>query len=161
MKKINRRKFLNDVCPAIAISMVGASFLESCSKGGDDENFDISVDTDSGSESSGYTVEDNVVEIDLNHPAFASLNSDQWMNFSAQQILILKISESSYRAFTNSCPHQGVRNAWSYDQSESRFVCSRHGNSYPSDCTTLGTNGYVLECYNTILAGQKLQITKP
>ena len=54
MKKINRRKFLNDVCPTIAISMLGASFLESCSKGGDDENLDISEDTDSGSESSGY-----------------------------------------------------------------------------------------------------------
>ena len=32
MNKIDRRKFLNNVCPAIAISIVGASFLESCSK---------------------------------------------------------------------------------------------------------------------------------
>lgn len=161
MDKINRRKFLNNVCPAIAISLVGASFLESCSKGDEDNNLYVSPDTDAGSESSGYTVEANIVEIDLNHPAFASLNSDQWINFAAQQILILKISDSSYRAFTNRCPHQGVRNAWSYDQSESRFICSRHGNSYPSDCTSSGTTGNILECYNTVVTGQKLQITKP
>ena len=160
MKKIDRRRFLNDACPAIAISMISSGFLESCSKGGDDENISASLNTDQANESLGYIVKDNVVEIDLNHPAFAELNSERWMNFAAQQVLLLKISESSYRAFTNSCPHQGVRNSWSYNQSENRFVCSRHGNSYPSDCTSSGTTGNILECYTTSVTGQKLQITK-
>jgi nitrite reductase/ring-hydroxylating ferredoxin subunit len=157
MKKINRRKFLSNVCPAVAMSLVGVSFLESCSK---DSDGDDSVYGSNTSGSSGFTVEGNNVEIELNHPSFAELNSKGWMNFTAQQILILKISDSSYRAFTNSCPHQGVRNSWSYDESDSRFVCGRHGNSYPSDCTSSGTTGNILECYNTVLAGQKLQITK-
>ncbi|MBL30122.1 MAG: hypothetical protein CMC81_02595 [Flavobacteriaceae bacterium] len=161
MKKIDRRSFLNDVCPAIAISMIGATFLESCSKGSDDEGINVSLNTDPANESLGFAVKDNVVEVDINHPAFAKLNSDRWMNITAQQMFLLKISESSYRAFTNSCPHQGVRNSWSYNQSENRFVCSRHGNSYPSDCTSSGTTGNVLECYTTSVTAQKLQITKP
>ena len=157
MNKIDRRKFLNNVCPAIAISIVGASFLESCSK---DDAVDNNVISNPDSGSSGYTVENNLIEVELNHPSFSELNSKGWMNFSAQQILILKISDSSYRAFTNSCPHQGVRNSWSYNESESRFVCGRHGNSYPSDCSSSGTTGNILECYNSVLSGQKLQITK-
>ena len=82
------------------------------------------------------------------------------MNFTQQNMLLLKLSDTSYRAFTNSCPHAGSRNAWSYNNNQERFVCSSHSNSYPSDCTTPGTTDDVLECYETNLMGSTLSVTK-
>jgi nitrite reductase/ring-hydroxylating ferredoxin subunit len=82
------------------------------------------------------------------------------MNFTAQNMLLLKIDASTYRSFTNACPHQGVRTQWSYNTSADKFVCGQHNNSYPSDCTTNGSVGGVLKCYTTSLKDGVLSVTK-
>ena len=66
----------------------------------------------------------------------------------------------TYRAFTNSCPHQGQRNNWSYNTSQDRFVCSAHGNSYPTDCETNGTAGGALSCYTATYNNGVLTVVK-
>ena len=154
--KNKRRDFLKKVCPSVALAFFGVTMLEACSSGSEE---DSSSNGDGNGTNSGYTVSGNTVVIDLSNAAFNSLNSNGWMNFTAQNMLLLKIDASTYRAFTNSCPHQGVRNAWSYNTSEDKFKCSSHGNSYPSDCTTDGTEGGVLKCFTASYASNKLTVT--
>ena len=154
MKKNKRREFLNKACPNVAMAILGVSFLEACSKDSDEEVIPI-PDTDGG-----YKINGNNIEIDLTHPNFSKLDSAGWMNFTEQRTLLLK-SGSAYFAFNNFCPHQGARDAWSYNSSESKFICGRHNNSYPTDCVTEGTNGGPLQCYTTSKSGNTLIVTKP
>ena len=154
--RYKRREFLENVCPNVALAMFGLTLIEACSKGDDEDGYSGGSD----SAITGVTVQGNVVSIDLDDPSFSILQSRGWMNFTQQNMLILKLSDTNYRAFTNSCPHQGTRNAWSYDNNQERFVCSSHNNSYPSDCTTPGTTDDVLECYETNVMGSTLSITK-
>ena len=100
----------------------------------------------------------NTITIDLNHSNFSSLQSQGWIQFTAEKMLILKLSSSSYKAFDGRCPHQGIHTAWSYNTSNNRFTCGQHGNSYDTDCVTPG-NGGVLTCYNTTLSGSSLVVT--
>ena len=165
--KNKRRDFLMNVCPTVAMAFLGITVLESCSSGDDDVN--IGGGSGNGGDSgngggntgsnNGYSKDGNVVTINLSHSNFSSLQSNNWMNFTAQNMLLLKIDSSTYRAFTNSCPHQGQRNNWSFNSSNNRFQCSAHGNSYPSDCSTAGTAGGVLKCYTTSLSGSTLKVT--
>ena len=154
--KYKRRHFLENVCPQVALAMFGVTLVEACSKGDDDSG------TYSGTsdEITGYTVDGNSVSIDLDDASFSTLQSRGWMNFRQQNMLLLKLNATTYRAFTNSCPHAGSRNAWSYNDTQERFVCSSHNNSYPSDCSTPGTTDDVLECYDTSLMGSTLTVTK-
>jgi nitrite reductase/ring-hydroxylating ferredoxin subunit len=82
------------------------------------------------------------------------------MNFTAQNMLLLKIDASTYRAFTNACPHQGTRTMWSYNTSDDTFKCGNHQGVYPTDCTTNGSNGGPLKCYTTSLKDGVLSVTK-
>ena len=155
--KNKRREFLTNVCPTVALAFVGVTMLEACSSGGED-----TIDSGNGggnNNTNGYTVSGNTVVIDLNHSAFSTLNSNGWMNFTAQKMLLLKIDSSTYRAFTNSCPHQGVRTNWTYNSSQDKFKCGQHNNSYPTDCTTSGTAGGALKCFTTSYSGGKLTVT--
>ena len=155
--KNKRREFLTNVCPTVALAFVGVTMLEACSSGGED-----TIDPGNGggnNNPNGYTVSGNTVVIDLNHSAFSTLNSNGWMNFTAQKMLLLKIDSSTYRAFTNSCPHQGVRTNWTYNSSQDKFKCGQHNNSYPTDCTTSGTAGGALKCFTTSYSGGKLTVT--
>ena len=155
--KNKRREFLTTVCPTVALAFVGVTMLEACSSGGED-----TIDPGNGggnNNTNGYTVSGNTVVIDLNHSAFSTLNSNGWMNFTAQKMLLLKIDSSTYRAFTNSCPHQGVRTNWTYNSSQDKFKCGQHNNSYPADCTTSGTAGGALKCFTTSYSGGKLTVT--
>ena len=162
-----RREFLNNVCPTVAMAFLGVSILESCSSGdGDVDNGggnngggNNGGGNNGGGTDNGYTKNGNDVTINLNHSNFSKLKNDGWQNFYQEKILLLKISSSSYRAFTGSCPHQGVHTAWSYNGSSSEFVCGQHGNSYKTDCQTAGTGG-VLKCYTTSLNGTSLKVTK-
>ena len=78
--------------------------LEACSSEGEDSL----SNGDGGPSNTGYTVNGNTIVIDLNHSSFSSLNSNGWFNFKSQAMLLLKIDSSTYRAFTNVCPHQGT-----------------------------------------------------
>ena len=164
--KNKRRDFLMNVCPTVAMAFLGITVLESCSSGDDDMNIGGGNGSTGGGgntgSDNGYTKEGNVVTINLNHSNFSSLQSNNWMNFTAQNILILKVDSSNYRAFDNQCPHEGNR-GWSY--SNGNFVCSRHSNSYKSDCSTPAASGNSgatsgsLKCYSTSLSGSTLKVT--
>ena len=157
--KNKRREFLSNVCPSVALAFMGVTMLEACSSGGDDtiDNGNDGSGGD-GNTDKGYVISGSDIIIDLNHGNFSALSTNGWMNFTAQKMLLLKIDSSSYRAFTNSCPHNGVRNSWSYSSSEDKFKCSAHNNSYPSDCSA-GTVGGALKCYDTSYASDKLTVT--
>ena len=45
----------------------------------------------SGSSNNGYSVNGNTITITLSHSNFSSLNSNGWMNFTAQNMLLLKL----------------------------------------------------------------------
>ncbi|MAI83283.1 MAG: hypothetical protein CMD10_03665 [Flavobacteriales bacterium] len=159
-EKNKRREFLNHVCPAVAMAFLGVPAIQSCSSGDDD------VDTGNGNNNGGntggtdvgYTKSGNTITIDLNHSSFSNLQSQGWIQFTAEKMLILKLSSSSYKAFDGRCPHAGTHTAWSYNSSNNRFRCGQHGNSYDTDCVTPG-NGGVLTCYNTSLSGSSLVVT--
>ncbi len=163
-----RREFLKNVCPSVALAFFGVTMLEACSSGGGDDDYNGGSNnggnTGGNQADLGYVVNGNTVTITLDNGNFSKLQDDGWMNFTAQNMLLLKIDNSTYRAFTNRCPHQGRRNNWSYNTANDRFVCSAgesgHGNNYPADCQSSGTVGGVLTCYTTSLSDGKLSVTK-
>ena len=154
-----RREFLNNVCPTVALAFMGVTMLQACSSGDDDPDMGGGGNNNGGGNDLGYTKSGVNVTINLNHSNFSKLHSDGWFNLYQEKILILKISSTSYRAFTGSCPHDGTHTAWSYNGSSGEFVCGQHGNSYKNDCTTAGVGG-VLKCYSSSLNGNSLTVTK-
>ena len=167
MKRKNqnkRREFLNNFCPTVALAFMGVNMLEACSSGGDDSDMGGGSNNggggnNNGGNDTGYTKNGNDITINLNHSSFSNLHSNGWFNLFQEKILLLKVSSTSYRAFTGSCPHQGTHTAWSYNGSSGEFVCGQHGNSYKTDCSTSGVGG-VLKCYTTTLSGSSLKVTK-
>jgi len=160
--KNKRREFLKNVCPTVALAFFGVTMLEACSSGGDESPANSGGNNNNGgnNNTSGYSVSGSTVSITLSNSNFVKLQNDGWMNFTAQNMLLLKIDASTYRAFTNACPHQGVRTQWSYNTSADKFVCGQHNNSYPADCTTNGSVGGVLKCYTTSLKDGILSVTR-
>ena len=77
-------------------------------------------------------------------------------------IIILKISNTEFRAFDNCCPHNGSKNSWSY--SNDQFTCGTHGNSFNidgsdvKDCNSGATSGG-LKKYDASLSGDTLTVT--
>ena len=79
----------------------------------------------------------------------------------AKALILESVENNSSRAFTNSCPHQGVTTKWSYNSSQDKFKCSEHNNSFPTDCTTKGSAGSSpLKCFTSSFSGGKLTVTK-
>ena len=157
MKRKNqnkRREFLNNVCPTVALAFMGVTVLEACSSGGDDG--DIAgggggSNNNGGSSNLGYTKSGNNVTINLNHSNFNKLHSDGWFNLFQEKILLLKISSSSYRAFTGSCPHQGTLHGHTMDHQVNLYVVNME---IATDCTSSGVGG-VLKCSSS-LSGNNL-----
>jgi nitrite reductase/ring-hydroxylating ferredoxin subunit len=160
--KNKRREFLKNVCPTVALAFFGVTMLEACSSGGDESPANSGGNNNNGgnNNTSGYSVSGSTVSITLSNSNFVKLQNDGWMNFTAQNMLLLKIDASTYRAFTNACPHQGTRTMWSYNTSDDTFKCGNHQGVYPTDCTTNGSNGGPLKCYTTSLKDGVLSVTR-
>ena len=148
MKTLNRRKFLNKSCPILLSTIVGSTLLQYCTAEEIAEQAPIS---------GGYSVSGNVLTIDLSHSDFGALDSKGWINFASQNLLLLKKSATEYKAFTNICPHERVKNKWSYSASTKKFTCHEHDNAFSSDCATAGKGG-VLDCYKVALSGTQLKV---
>ena len=154
----NRREFLKKVCPTIAFTFFGLSFLEACSSGDDSDNDNSGGnDQDSGSDNNnqlGFSYSGSIFTIDLTHPNFSSLSSvGGWMNGYSigLSMLFLRISSDHIQAYTNVCPHEGTQNQWSL-QSENIFRCANHNFSFDSTCETSSS----LPCYSTNIDGDNL-----
>ena len=138
MKK-ERRQFLKNACAPVVMTVLGIPLAAACSS---DDDGVVTANMPSAS---------NPITIDLSSSAFNSLTRvGGWMNYTAQNMLLVRVSETVIRAFNNSCPHQGNRDGWSYDGSE--FTCSYHNNSYSDSCDGM------LQCYNTKLEGDILTV---
>ena len=118
MKK--KKRFFKKSVFSVDLAFFQVTMLEACSSGGEEEG--SSSNGGGSTDSKGHTVNGNSVVIDLNHSTFSTLNSNGWMNFGFQGMLLLKIDASTYRAFTNSCPHQGNQSQWSFNSSGDKFV---------------------------------------
>ena len=138
MKK-ERRQFLKTACAPIVITVLGVPMAAACSS------------DDDGAVTANMPSASNPITIDLTSSAFNSLTRvGGWMNYTAQNMLLVRVSETVIRAFNNSCPHQGNRDGWSYDGSD--FICSYHNNKYSDSCDGM------LQCYNTKLEGDILTV---
>jgi len=119
----------------------------------DDEDDDDEEDEDEDeNQNSNSNNAMSTIVIDLTATEFKDLeNIGGWMNYTAKNLLFVRVSETSIRVFNNACPHEGVRNRWSFDGS--KFLCSEHNRSYSNTC-----NGSLI-CYNSILEGNTLTIS--
>ena len=173
---MERREFLQNTCPTVTFAFFGLSFIQSCSKSDDEgssysSNSNISGISGQGSQSSssssqtndGITSSGSTVTLDLSNSTFNNLtNPGDFINLLSIDILILKISNTAYRAFDNCCPHNGSKNSWSY--SNDQFTCGTHGNSFNidgndvKDCNSVATSGG-LKKYDASLSGDTLTVT--
>ena len=172
---MDRRNFLQNTCPTITFAFFGLSYIQACSKS-DDSDYNTSIDnntsiiindnsgnTSSGNTSSGISVSGNIITLDLSNATFNGLNNPgDFINLTANQLLVLKIGSNEFRAFDNCCPHNGTRNKWGFGND--KFTCGEHGNSFSIDgnniksCNSSSTDGG-LKRYTTSLNGQTLTIT--
>ena len=167
-EKNKRREFLNHVCPAVAMAFIGIPAVQSCSSGDDDSDLGIgnSGGNTGGNTDVGYTKSGNTITVDLNNSNFSDLQSNNWKQFGAEKLLILKISSTSYKVFEGRCPHSGSHLAWSYNSSNGQFRCGTHSKSFKSDCATPAAQpnsnhqgGGSLKCYTATVSGSDLVIT--
>tara|TARA_Y100001970_G_scaffold24148_3_gene28669 strand:- start:16115 stop:16591 length:477 start_codon:yes stop_codon:yes gene_type:complete len=143
--KSKRRLFLKNVCAPVLFSIMGIPLIEACSKS--EDSSDNSLDFASPPSSSGP------IEIDIGSSKFNAIRSiGGWMNYVEENLLLIRITENDFRAFDNACPHQGVRNKWSYE--DNTFTCSQHGNSFSNEC------GGGLKCYETTFKDNILTVTR-
>jgi len=171
---MERRKFLQNTCPTVTFAFFGLSFIQACSKSDDEgssysSNSNISGSTGQSSQGSSTQTNDGInqsgstVTLDLSNSTFSNLtNPGDFINLLSIDIIILKISNTEFRAFDNCCPHNGSKNSWSY--SNDQFTCGTHGNSFNidgsnvKDCNSGATSGG-LKKYDASLSGDTLTVT--
>tara|TARA_B100000287_G_scaffold419379_1_gene457520 strand:- start:706 stop:1149 length:444 start_codon:yes stop_codon:yes gene_type:complete len=133
----NRRDFLKTACKPVVLATLGIPIIEACSSEDDTPSRISLSETQSNVNSSR-----GELEINLDDDRFKDLKQiGGWLNFTSENILLVRISDDEIRVFDNACPHQGARNRWSFDGSN--FTCSNHGRSFSASCT--GS----LRCYDT------------
>lgn len=144
----NRRDFLKTACKPIVLATLGIPIIEACSS--DEEQPEMNTNTlDNNNTTQSNSPSE--LEINLDDDRFKDLKQiSGWVNFTSENILLVRISDDEIRVFDNACPHQGARNRWSFDGSN--FTCSNHGNSYAASCS--GS----LKCYEATLDGNILTI---
>ena len=144
----NRRDFLKTACKPIVLATLGIPIIEACSS--DEEKPEMNTNTlDNNNTTQSNSPSE--LEINLDDDRFKDLKQiGGWVNFTSENILLVRISDDEIRVFDNACPHQGARNRWSFDGSN--FTCSNHGNSYAASCS--GS----LKCYEATLDGNILTI---
>ena len=136
-----RRIFLKQACAPVLMAALGIPVLEACSK-------------EEGSEDSGTSpTKSGPVTINLSNAQFSDLgNVGGWVNYLAENLLLIRISTTEIRAFDNACPHQGNRDGWSF--ADNTFTCSYHNNSYENSCS--GS----LRCYSTSISNGILTVSR-
>ena len=144
----NRRDFLKTACKPIVLATLGIPIIEACSS--DEEQPEMNTNTlDNNNTTQSNSPSE--LEINLEDDRFKDLKQiGGWVNFTSENILLVRISDDEIRVFDNACPHQGARNRWSFDGSN--FTCSNHGNSYAASCS--GS----LKCYEATLDGNILTV---
>ena len=135
--KNKRREFLKTTCAPVVLSVLGIPLVAACSSDEDAEE----------------PLAQGSIEIDLSQSQFRALEGvNGWINYTAEKLLLIRVSTSEILAFNNACPHQGNRNGWSLQNNS--FICSYHGREFSADC-----NGS-LQCYTTAILGNTLTVSR-
>jgi len=178
MEKENKRRlFLSQACLPVLISVLGIPMMNGCVMDSDDDDFinnlddddevddydddddddddddenDEDDDDDNNNQNGGDSSTGDLV-IDLSNTTFNDLkNVGGWMNYTAKKLLLIRVSETNIRAFNNACPHEGVRNRWTFDGT--KFQCHEHNRTYNNNCS-----GSLL-CYDTVIEGNTLTVS--
>jgi len=141
----NRRDFLKTACKPVVLATLGIPLLEACS------SEELST-TDSTVNSNSGASERAPLTVNISSGDFTVLQEvGGWVNYTGENLLLVRISEEVIRVFDNKCPHQGSRDLWVYDGSE--FTCQNHNNSFTNTCS----GG--LQCYSASLSENTLTIT--
>mgnify|MGYP005985847065 CR=1 FL=1 len=141
----NRRDFLKTACKPVVLATLGIPLLEACSS----EELSTAVST---VDSNNSATERAPLTINISSGDFTVLQEvGGWINYTGENLLLVRISEEVIRVFDNKCPHQGRRDLWVYDGSE--FTCQNHNNSFTNTCS----GG--LQCYTASLSENILSIT--
>ena len=180
---MERRKFLQNTCPTVTFAFFGISFIQACSKSDDEgssyssspnnspsETFDsgnqgTGTQTSGSQTNNGISVSGSTVTLDLTNSTFSTLNSPgDFVNLTSVGMLVLKISNTEFRAFDNCCPHNGAKNSWTYNN-DNTFTCGVHGNTFNTDqgeevsCGSNNTTGKLVS-YTTSISDQTLTVQK-
>lgn len=143
----DRRNFLKTACKPFVLAAFGIPLIEACTT---EEEATESPATISGNTTT--PPQDKTLQIDITTGNFTSLQDvGGWLNYTGENILLVRISETEIRVFDNKCPHQGNRDNWSYDGNN--FTCGYHNNSFSDSCS--GS----LNCYEANLDGNILTIS--
>lgn len=110
----------------------------------------------------GFFLDGKLLYVDISHSNYSNLKTvGKFINDTDHYVLLLRITESSIKAFNNCCPHLGTSNRWSY--SNGNFRCANHGNSYGTgtgfvaNCSSNSTSGN-LKQYSTTLVKDILTV---
>ena len=102
----NRRYFLKTACKPIVLATLGIPIIEACST---EEDSTVTAPTNSAptDNSSSQASSNSELEINLDDNRFSSLKEvGGWLNFTSENILLVRIIDSEIRVFDNACPHQ-------------------------------------------------------
>ena len=142
----NRRSFLKTACKPVVLATLGIPILNACS------TEEMSTESPSTSSAAPSLESKEPLVIDLGSGSLPDLTKiGGWINYTQEDLLLVRISEDEIRAFDNRCPHQGNRDQWDYDGSN--FTCQYHSNSYSNSCS--GS----LRCFTTKFEDNILTIT--
>lgn len=137
-----RRDFLRKACAPVVMTVLGIPMIEACST----EEVE-----DSAMGATPFTPSEPLI-LNISEGDLSVLKTvGGWINYTAKDLLMVRIDQATIRVFNNRCPHQGARDQWTFDGSS--FTCTNHNNSYENSCSGQ------LQCYNASLDGDVLTIT--
>ena len=104
----NRRDFLKTACKPVVLATLGIPLLEACS------SEELST-TDSTVNSNSGATERAPLTVNISSGDFTGLQEvGGWLNYTGENLLLVRISEEVIRVFDNKCPHQGNRDQLGY-----------------------------------------------
>lgn len=151
---MKRAEFLKSICPSLGLSMIAAqAALVSCSKSEEEPAPAPAPIGDAAYEAllsktttNGYFEEGKNIYINMKHPSYTNLQSiGKFVNDETNGMLLVRDTESTLMAFDNCCPHQGVKNRWTF--ANNRFTCGNHGYSFGTQ------SGQTAACNSNALFG--------
>ena len=135
---MKRREFTRKTCPALVLTILGSTFLESCYNTSKVEAAIVPqeekdyLDRIKLMGTLGFLLVQNKVYFNLKHTTYSKLlTAVNFVNDLDNGVLLLRQSDTSLLAFDNCCPHLGSKNQWTFQSN--KFKCANHGNSFGID----------------------------
>jgi Rieske Fe-S protein len=151
-----RREFLKKTGSIAVMSMFGVSFFTSCASD-EDTNPSNSTPNNPPASSTGITVNNNSVVIDLTQ-ATSLNNAGGWVLVISAQMLVVNTG-SGFSALTSICTHSGCDRQWSLSSNE--FVCACHGSRFTtSGAVVQGPASQPLASFQNSRTGDILTINR-